>query len=89
MTFTQVNARLKNFLMDWLLVLGLKEGMVECATVCVKNWVILMSPLYLYKMTLPVIVVLSPVLTSCPGSLEFHGRQTGDTNESISSSPTP
>jgi hypothetical protein len=25
----------------WLLVLGLKEGLVECATVCVKSWVIL------------------------------------------------
>ena len=27
--------------MGWLLVLGLKEGLVECATVCVKSWVIL------------------------------------------------
>jgi hypothetical protein len=27
--------------MDWLLVLGLKEGLVECATLCVKSWVIL------------------------------------------------
>ena len=43
----------------------------------------------LCKMTLPVTVVLSPVLTLCPGSLEFHGRQTGDTNESMPSSPTP
>ena len=34
-------ARLKNFLVGWLLVLGLKEGLVECATVCVKSWVIL------------------------------------------------
>ena len=34
-------ARLKNFLMDWLLVLGLEEGLVECATLCVKSWVIL------------------------------------------------
>ena len=40
-TFTQVTARLKNFLVGWLLVLGLKEGLVECATVCVKSWVIL------------------------------------------------
>jgi hypothetical protein len=31
-TFTQLTARLKNFLMDWLLVLGVKEGLVECAT---------------------------------------------------------
>ena len=27
--------------MGLLLVLGLKEGLVECATVCVKSWVIL------------------------------------------------
>ena len=39
--FTQVTARIKNFLVGWLLVLDLKEGLVECATVCVKNWVIL------------------------------------------------
>ena len=41
MTFTQLNTRLKNFLMDWLLVLGLEEGLVECATLCAKSWVIL------------------------------------------------
>ena len=40
-TFTQVTARLKNFLVGWLLVLRLKKGLVECATVCVKSWVIL------------------------------------------------
>ena len=40
-TFTQVTTRLKTFLVGWLLVLGLKEGLVECATVCVKSWVIL------------------------------------------------
>ena len=40
-TFTQLNARLKNFLRGWLLVLSLKEGLVECATVCVKSEVIL------------------------------------------------
>ena len=27
--------------LGWLLVLGLKEGLVECATVCVKSVVIL------------------------------------------------
>ena len=41
MTFTQVTARLKNFLVGWLLVLGLKEDLVECATVYIKSWVIL------------------------------------------------
>ena len=40
-TFTQLTARLKNFLRGWLLVLGLKEGLVERATVCVKSEVIL------------------------------------------------
>ena len=41
MTFTQLTTRLKNFLMGWMLVLGLKEGLVECATVGVKSEVIL------------------------------------------------
>ena len=40
-TFTQLTARLKNFLRGWLLVLSLKEGLVKCAIVCVKSWVIL------------------------------------------------
>ena len=42
-TFAQLSARqgLKNFLRGWLLVLDLKEGLVECATVCVKSMVIL------------------------------------------------
>ena len=40
-TFAQLSTRLKNFLRGWLLVLGLKEGLVECATVCVKSVVIL------------------------------------------------
>ena len=40
-TFTQATARLENFLMGWLLVLGLKESLVECATVCVKSEIIL------------------------------------------------
>ena len=39
--FTQLTTRLKNFLRGWLLVLGLKEYPVECATVCVKSEVIL------------------------------------------------
>ena len=32
-TFTQLTTRLKTFLRDWLLILGLKEGLVDCATV--------------------------------------------------------
>ena len=40
-TSAQLSKRLKNFLGSWLLVLGIKEGLVECATVCVKSVVIL------------------------------------------------
>ena len=36
-TFAQLSARLKNFLGGWSLVLGVKEGLVECETVCVKS----------------------------------------------------
>ena len=43
--FAQVNSRLMEFLMGWLVVLGLKKCLVECATVCIKSEVILM---YLY-----------------------------------------
>ena len=43
MTFAQLSARFKNFLRGWLLVLGLKEGLVECATVCIKSVVILLN----------------------------------------------
>ena len=39
-TFTQLTARLKNFLRGWLSALGIKEGLVECATMCVKSEVI-------------------------------------------------
>ena len=34
---SQVSTRLKVFLRGWLLVLGLEEGLVECATLCVKS----------------------------------------------------
>jgi hypothetical protein len=36
MIFTQLTA------MDWLLVLDLKEGLAECAAVCVKSEVMLL-----------------------------------------------
>ena len=45
-TFTQLNARLKNFLRGWLFVLGQKEGLLEFATVCIKSEVILKSSWY-------------------------------------------
>ena len=51
-TFAQLSARLKNFLGCWLLVLGIKEGLVECATVCVKSVVILLYSLDLYMCNL-------------------------------------
>ena len=41
--FTQLPARLKNFLMGQLLILGLKECLVECAILFVKSEVILRS----------------------------------------------
>jgi hypothetical protein len=43
MTFTQLTARLKNFLRGWMLVMGLKEYRAECVTVCIKSEVILES----------------------------------------------
>ena len=46
MALTQLSSRLKNFLRGWLLVLDLKEGLVECATVCVKSVVILLDMAY-------------------------------------------
>ena len=42
-TFTQLTARLKNFLRGWFLILGLKECLVECTTLCVKSEVMLTS----------------------------------------------
>ena len=40
--------QVKNFLRGWLLVSGLEEGLVECATLFVKSWVIL-NFMYLCK----------------------------------------
>ena len=45
-TFAQLGARLKKFLGGWLLVLGIKESLVECATVCVESVVILLRLVY-------------------------------------------
>ena len=39
--FCSTEHKLKNFLRGWLLVLGPNEGLVKCATVCVKSEVIL------------------------------------------------
>ena len=40
-TFTQLTARLKNFLRGWLLALDIKEGLVKSATVFIKSEVML------------------------------------------------
>ena len=41
--FAQVNSRLMEFLMEWLLVLNLKEYLAECVTVCIKSEVMLLK----------------------------------------------
>ena len=41
--FTQLTAKLKNFLWGLMLVLGLKKGLLECATVFIKSEFILMQ----------------------------------------------
>ena len=46
MIFVQLSSRLVEFLMEWLLVLGLKECLVDCATVCIKSVVILRMHVY-------------------------------------------
>ena len=42
-TLAQLSARLEKFWGGWLLVFGIKESLVECATVCIKSVVILSS----------------------------------------------
>ena len=59
MTFTQLTARLKKFLRGWLLVLGPNEGLVNCATVCIKSEVILLyMPSTFYRKTEPTMCCL-------------------------------
>ena len=48
-TFTQLNARLKNFLNGCLLAWALKEFLVECATSCIKSEVILIGITYHHR----------------------------------------
>ena len=55
-TFIQANARLKNFLRGWLLVLGLKRCLVECPTMYVKSEVILTANINRY-ITVVIIIV--------------------------------
>ena len=46
--FVQLSSRLMEFLMGWLLVLGLKDCLVECAKVCVKSVVMPSHTLLFY-----------------------------------------
>ena len=88
-TFAQLSGRLKNFLRGWLLVLGIKEGLVECATVCVKSVVILRN-IYFYMKSIAtfaltvfgyyIISVLASVTCDCPSGImkkcdKFHNFQ--------------
>ena len=41
------NFKMLNLLRGWLLVLGLKEGLVKFATVCIKSEVILLLGLFI------------------------------------------
>jgi hypothetical protein len=43
--------------MDWLLVLGLEEGLVECATLCTKTWVILINLLLNLNLNFTIIFI--------------------------------
>ena len=74
-TFTQLTARLKNFLRGWLLVLSLKEGLVECATVCVKSEVILMCTLQSRTGPVQGQNRVFPVKFSTQGKTCFHYRE--------------
>ena len=56
-TFTQLSARLKNFLRGWLLVSSLKECLKECATLCVKSEVILVFIVVDFQKVLPYFLI--------------------------------
>ena len=43
--------------MDWLLVLGLEDGLVECATLCIKTWVILINLLLNLNLNFTIIFI--------------------------------
>ena len=84
-TFTQLTARLKNFLRGWLLVLSLKEGLVECATVCVKSEHLL-NKTYLYEFQvhknhpISVLISLPPEHTlnaDAPNSWKLESKSQG------------
>ena len=67
MTFTQLTARLKNFLRGWLLIMSLKECLVECATLCIKSEVILLKVWGIHEAEIPswqknILKVAMPIL---------------------------
>ena len=79
MTFTQLNARLKNFLRGWLFVLCLKECLVECATLCAKSEVILSSVVMIQDMNCVLLciknrasVAIKSLNGPCVRCLVFH-----------------
>ena len=49
-----MTARLKNFLMGMLLVLNLKESLLECATVTIKSEVILIKVFIFFEIKRPI-----------------------------------
>ena len=61
-TFTQLTARLKTFLMGWLLVLDLKEGLVECATFCIKSEVILIYAVIMASGLISVVLIYMQIV---------------------------
>ena len=64
------NQPIKKFLRGWLLVLAPKEGLVNCATVCIKSEVLLLyMPSTFYRKTEPTMCCL--ILTQ-PEVQYFH-----------------
>ena len=57
--------------MSWLLILGLKEGLVKCATVCIKIEVLLLSRVYfkVTKVLVPIVMVSYIILTRSSSSM--------------------
>ena len=60
--------------MDWLLVLDLEEGLVECVTLCVKSWVILTHVHYGVIVQMQRGVRVGAAFVLCTGSTIRHIR---------------
>ena len=57
-----MECKTQNFLRGWLLLLVLKECLVECATLCVKSEIILVVVAAAVAVAVPFVVVLSVVV---------------------------